>query len=119
MAMTNTPASSAAAMQEYQGPPKQKARYHYDDVRSGFIELAPGPASALTPDLFGQLLRAVEGVDRVELHPNGFFVYSHLAPQLGMEFELTSNRHSKNPNDPYTITAVLKHQKDAAAMLEA
>ena len=128
MAMENTPASSVTAMEERHGPRTQKARYHYDDVRSGFIELAPGPASTITPEVFRGPLRGVQGVGRVELRPEGtetrqhnigyqlqehsFFVYSVLAPDLGMEFELTRNAHTKNPDDPVTIAGVFKHQWD-------
>ena len=37
----------------------------------GLIEFAPVDTREMTADVFGQLLREVEGVDRVELHPKG------------------------------------------------
>ncbi len=55
----------------YPGSRSMKTRYHYNDVMPGVIELAPGSASEMTPDVFGQLLRQVEEVDRVILHPKG------------------------------------------------
>jgi hypothetical protein len=110
-------------------------RFRYDDNMAGFIELAPGPASAMTPEEFGDLLRRVPGVDRVIRHPKGtktaqgnvgahlqehnWMVYSMLARGRGMEFEITRNKHARESGMPYTITAMFKHQADGRSCLEA
>ena len=39
-------------------------------------------------------------------------VYSKLWPAEPMEFELTRNQHSKDPNLPFTISAMFKDQND-------
>ena len=109
---------------EYHGSRKLKARYAYSDKsRSGFIELHPG--HVLVPDQFRELLMKVQGVEKVELHPksklaqnnlgnhyqdHNFMVYSKLWPAEPMEFELTRNQHSNDPNLPFTISAMFKAQ---------
>ncbi len=56
---------------DYPGSRQQKARYPYVGEMCGLYELAPVDTRDMTVDVFGQLQREVEGVDRVELHLEG------------------------------------------------
>ena len=98
---------------EYHGSWKSKQRYTYSDKsRSGFIELHP--EHVIVPAQFKELLIKVQGVEKVIPHPresklaqgnlgkhyqdHHFMVYSKLWQAEPMEFELTRNQHSNDPN---------------------
>ncbi len=129
---------------EYRGSRLDAHRYTYANTTlANFIELAL--EHTMEPEDFRALLRKVPGVTAVELHkcskhdqgnPNAqdpkartrrkghyqaqnFMVYSTIFPGIGMEFELTENKHSKDKKKPLTISACYKTQPNRFRALEA
>ena len=108
---------------DYQGSRKRKQRFPFKEhSRAAFIEL--GPEHVLSVDDFKVLLEGVRGEDRAVWHSKGFkahqgnpgrhyqmqnfLVYSMLFQDKGMEFELTRDPHMKDPQRPYTISAMFR-----------
>ena len=129
------PSDAPSQSLKYPGSRWVKNRYRYEpSAKCAFIELHPD--HVLTPEDWKPLLEAVPGVQKVVLHPKGskqdqgnvgdhyqtwiFYVYSHLYPKHGMEFELTRHDHMKLlPDRSFTVTAMFKEQPDHVHLLEA
>ena len=129
---------------EYRRSRLDAHRYtHANTTLANFIELAL--EHTMEPEDFRALLCKVPGVTAVELHkcskhdqgnPNAqdpkartrrkghyqaqnFMVYSTIFPGIGMEFELTESKLSKDKKKPLTISACYKTQPNRFRALEA
>ena len=109
----------------YGGSRRKVQRWEYsEDTGAGFAELAPDKVP--TEEEFFEMLRQVPGVTRVwknttktsQGNPSkghhmeqNLFVASRFGPgseSNPIEFELTRNRHMKDPRCPFTVTACFK-----------
>ena len=106
----------------YGGSRRKNMRFEYaPNSTAGFAELHPDYVP--TSEQFFQMLQQVPGVSEVKWQTSktsqgnqgghymerNILVYSHLAHNAAIEFELTRNNHMNNAELPFTVTTCFKN----------